>query len=556
MRQEITIRCLNTGKKHTMAAGLTLSEILSLIPPIECVGQPVCARVNNVVKGLDYAIYSNKDILFMGIDRAAGMRTYMRSLMFVMGVAVDNIYGRMSDFSVEAPVSNGYYCLWQIGKQVTEDDVEAVRHEMERLIALDLPFRHMSAPTDEVIEMFRKEGLDSKVKLLSSTRSLYSNYYTLDGHPDYYYGALLPSTGSLKLFGLMKYSDGVLLRLPDPDRPGELRELKHQEKMLEVFKEHQQWQSIIGINTVGDVNEKCAQGHTATLIQVSEALQEKKICHIAEAIAARGNVKLVLIAGPSSSGKTTFSKRLSVQLAVCGVAAYPISMDDYFVSREKTPKDENGNYDFECVGALDIEMLTDHMTRLSRGEEIELPHFDFVTGKSEPSGKKLRLRERQLIVMEGIHALNPVLTARLDDSLKFKIYVSALTTIQLDNHNYIPTTDNRLLRRIVRDAKYRNYTAWDTIHRWEDVRKGEDKWIFPFQENADVMFNSALLFELATLRDQALPLLQMVPENTPEYAEAYRLRKFLSYINPIQTGDLPPTSLLREFLGGSSFNYS
>lgn len=555
MRQEITIRCLNTGQSHTLAAGLSLSEILSLVPGIDVAGGAVCARVNNVVKGLGYALYSNKDVEFLGIDSAAGMRTYTRSLLFVMGVAVDNLYGRQADFSVEAPVSNGYYCRLSIGQAVDDDIVEAVTREMKRLIAMDLPFRRVTAPTKDVIELFESEDLMSKVRLLRSTRSLYSTYYTLDEHPDYYYGALLPSTGRLNLFGLARMSDGVLLRLPDPQRPGELRELRPQPKMLGVMSEHRQWQQIIGLSTIGDLNEKCAEGRASQLIQVSEALQEKKICKIAEAIQEKGTVRLVLIAGPSSSGKTTFSKRLSVQLAVCGIVAHPISMDDYFLDRDKTPRDADGNYDFECVEALNIPMLTDHMERLARGEEVELPRYDFLTGKNTPSGRRLRLGEKEVIVMEGIHALNPTLTTGLDEAIKYRVYVSALTTIQLDSHNYIPTTDNRLLRRIVRDAKYRNYTALDTISRWSGVRKGEDKWIFPYQENADAMFNSALLFELATLREQALPLLEQVPQDRAEYAEAYRLKKFLYYINPIDMSGLPPTSLLREFLGGSTFSY-
>ena len=404
--------------------------------------------------------------------------------------------------------------------------------------------------------MFQQMGELSKVKLFRSTGRMNTIYYDIDGYTDYYYGSLLTNTSQIYLFGLEKYRDGMLLRIPSTQHPTELDEMTHQDKMFAIFREHHQWQDIIGIRTVGDLNEAVKRGDTSLLIQVSEALQEKKIAEIAEEIARRSSsLRLVLIAGPSSSGKTTTCKRLSVQLLVNGIRPVGISLDDYFVDRQYTPRDEKGDFDYEHLHALNLPLLNEHINALLNGEEVELPKYDFHTGKSKSSGKKLRLKKDEVLVMEGIHALNPELTAHIPQQQKYRIYASALTTILLDNHNYIPTTDNRLLRRIVRDHKYRGVCAQETIRRWASVRKGENRWIFPYQENADAMFNTAMLFELAVLREQALPLLEEVPEQCHEYAEAYRLRKFLRYFAPIPNREIPPTSLLREFLGGSSFKY-
>lgn len=372
---------------------------------------------------------------------------------------------------------------------------------------------------------------------------------------DNFYGSLLINTSQLTLFGLEKYFDGALLRLPSRQNPAELGALIRQDKMFDIFKEQHRWNRILGVSTVGDFNEAVRLGQTTGLINVSEALQEKKIASIAEQIAHRQSTRVVLIAGPSSSGKTTFCKRLSIQLVTCGIKPIQISLDDYFVDRHLTPKDENGEYDYESVHALNIPLLNEQLQQLFEGKTIELPKYNFQTGKSEKSGKRLQLGDNQVLVLEGIHALNPELTAQIPQEQKFHIYISALTTILLDDHNYIRTTDNRLLRRIIRDYKYRGVNAQETIHRWPSVRAGENKWIFPYQENADVMFNTAMLFELAVIKQQAEPLLDLVPENCPEYAEAYRLRTFLDYIQPIPNRALPPTSLLREFLGGSSFKY-
>ena len=403
--------------------------------------------------------------------------------------------------------------------------------------------------------MFREMNAMSKVKLLENDGRLYTTYYDLDGYKDYYYGTLLTNTSELHLFGVEYYYTGILLRIPSQQDPSKLGAFIRQDKMFEIFQEHHRWQAILGLSTVGDLNAAIDHGHTNQLIQLSEALQEKKIAQIADEIARRKSVKMVLIAGPSSSGKTTTCKRLSLQLAVNGINPVGISLDDYFLDREQTPKDENGDYDFEHLHALNLPLLNEHLKALFNGEEIELPRYNFQKGKSEWSGKKLRLKGNEMLVLEGIHALNPELTGDIPDEKIFRVYASALTTILLDSHNYVPTTDNRMLRRIIRDHKYRGVTAQETIRRWPSVRKGENRWIFPYQENADAMFNSAMLFELAVIKQQAEPLLEQVPESCEEYAEAYRLRKFLKYIKPIAEDQIPPTSLLREFLGGSSFEY-
>ena len=385
---------------------------------------------------------------------------------------------------------------------------------------------------------------------------MYTTYYELDGYEDYFYGTLLTSTKQIYLFGLEKYYDGALLRIPSLSDPSQLGEMTRQDKMFEIFKEHHRWQGLGGIRTIGELNEAVIRKQSTLLINVSEALQEKKIAKIAENIAAKKGVRMVLIAGPSSSGKTTFCKRLSIQLVTCGIKPVMMSLDDYFVDRERTPRDANGEYDYESLYALDIDLLNKQLQQLFDGEEVTLPKYNFQTGVSEKgNGKRLQLKQNEILVVEGIHALNPELTAHIPEQLKYRVYASALTTILLDTHNYIPTTDNRLLRRIIRDYKYRGVSARETIHRWPSVRAGENKWIFPYQENADDMFNTAMLFELAVIREQAIPLLEQVPENCEEFSEAYRLLKFLKYIVPVPHTQIPPTSLLREFLGGSSFKY-
>ena len=553
MTQLLHIRCKNNKKSLKVPMGSTLSDIFKEIN-LQMPYGPVSAKVNNKVEGLHYRVYHNKDVEYLDLHTQSGIRTYTRSLFLVLCKAVHDLYSR-SEVIIDIPVSNGYYCNLKLGHAITAEDVNRIRTRMQEIVNAHLPIQRFETTTEEAIDMFSKLGDEQKAKLLKSSGTLYTVYYVLDDYKDYYYGSMLTNTSQLYLFGLEPYFDGVLLRIPSVQDPSQLGALIRQDKMFEVFKEHHRWQSLLGIKTVGDFNEAVGNGEATNLINVSEALQEKKISQIADKIAAKKDIKVVLIAGPSSSGKTTFCKRLSVQLLASGVKPVQISLDDYFVNREETPKDEQGEYDYESIYALNIPLINEQFNALFNGQEVELPKYNFQTGSSEKSGNKLRLEENNVLVVEGIHALNPTLTAQIPDDKKFKIYASALTTILLDNHNYIPTTDNRLLRRIVRDYKYRGCSAQETIRRWPSVRAGENKWIFPYQEQADVMFNTAMLFELAVIKPQAEEVLEQVPENCEEYAEAYRLRKFLKYFSPQPFRALPPTSLLREFLGGSSFKY-
>ena len=553
MEQMVQIRCKNNKKILNVSIGSTLSDIFSFSGLTMEYG-PISARVNNKIEGMHYRVYNCKDVEFLSLRHPSALRAYTRSLFFVLCKAVHDLYGT-GHVVINVPVSNGYHCDLHIGHQVTDADVAAIRKRMQEIVAAAIPIHRHQATTEDAIRMFREMGTVSKVKLLEGLGSLYTTYYEIDGYVDYYYGSMLTNTGQLTLFGVEPYFGGILLRVPSPQDPSRLGELVRQDKMFDIFMEHHHWQDILGISTIGDLNKAVEEGKSNGLIQLSEALQEKKIAQIADEIAKRKNVKMVLIAGPSSSGKTTTCKRLSVQLAVNGIYPIGISLDDYFVNREQTPRDETGDYDYEHLHALNIPLLNEQMNALFRGEEVELPRYNFQMGRSEKSGRRLRLQGNEVLVLEGIHALNPELTASIPNDQIFRVYASALTTILLDTHNYIPTTDNRLLRRIVRDYKYRGVSACDTIRRWPSVRRGENRWIFPYQENADAMFNSAMLFELAVLKNQALPLLEQVPENCEEYAEAYRLMKFLRYIHTIKEDQIPPTSLLREFLGGSSFKY-
>ena len=558
MKHMLQICCKNNNISKDFPAGSTLLDIyygFNLDFPY----QVVSAKVNNRSEGLNFRVYNNKDVEFLDVRDPSGMRTYVRSLCFILYKAVSELFPQ-GKLYVEHPVSKGYFCNLRIGRPIELEDVAAIKQRMQEIIAQDIPFHRTECHTTEAVRVFSERGMNDKVKLLETSGALYTFYYTLDGTVDYYYGNLLPSTGFIYLFDLVKYYDGLLLRIPNKENPNKLDEMIKQEKMLDIFKEHLRWNHIMGLSNVGDFNRACEQGHATDLINVAEALQEKKIAQIADEIFSRNqegghHASLVLISGPSSSGKTTFSKRLSVQLMTDGLHPYPISLDDYFVNREDTPLDADGNYDYESLYALDLGLFNRQLQALLRGEEVELPRFNFNTGKQEFRGEKLRIDDRTILILEGIHALNPELTPQIPAENKYKIYVSALTTISLDDHNWIPTTDNRLLRRIIRDYNYRGYSARETISRWPSVRAGEDKWIFPYQENADVMFNSALLFELAVLRAHVEPILNTVPRNCPEYAEAYRLLKFIKYFTPVQDKELPPTSLLREFLGGSSFKY-
>ena len=553
MEQTIKIHIKNNGQTIEVPIGSNLETIYQA-SGLEMKHGPISAHVNNKVEGMHYRAYKQKEVEFLDITSASGSRAYTRTLFFVLCKVAHELFDRCK-VAIDIPVSNGYYVNLNIGRPVTLDDAGAIRRRMQEVVDAAMPIHRHETTTEEAITLFDSLHNHSKVKLLKSTGRLYTTYYDIDGYVDYYYGSLLTNTSQLYLFGVEKYYDGLLLRLPSREHPDELGEMTHQDKMFGIFKEHHQWQDILGLRTIGDLNDVITQGHYSTLIQISEALQEKKIAQIADEIARRKGTKLVLIAGPSSSGKTTTCKRLSVQLAVNGIKPVNISLDDYFIDREHTPRDEKGDYDFEHLHALNLPLFNEQLAALFRGEEVELPRYDFPTGTSQKSGKKLRLGENEILVVEGIHALNPELTAQIPNEQIYRVYASALTTILLDKHNYIPTTDNRLLRRIIRDHKYRAVNAQETIRRWPSVRAGENKWIFPYQENADAMFNSAMLFELAVIKSQAEPLLEQVPENCPEYAEAYRLLKFLRYIKPIPETQIPPTSLLREFLGGSSFKY-
>ena len=553
MEQTISIHVRNIDKTIEVPMGSTLEEIYEMTGMKMAYG-PISARVNNKVEGMHYRAYKQKEVEFLDVTSSSGSRAYTRTLFFVLCKAAHDLF-KPCKVAIDIPVSNGYYVNLQIGRPVTLDDAGAIRRRMQEIIDAAMPIHRHETTTEEAIALFDSLHNRSKVKLLKSTGTLFTTYYDIDGYLDYYYGSLLTNTKQIYLFGLEKYYDGLLLRLPSREHPSELGEMTHQDKMFGIFKEHHQWQDILGLRTIGDLNEVISKGYAPQLIQVSEALQEKKIGKIADEIAQRKGIKLVLIAGPSSSGKTTTCKRLSVQLAVNGIKPIGISLDDYFLDRDKTPLDEKGDYDFEHLHALNLPLFNEQLNALFKGEEVELPRYDFPTGKSLMSGKKLKLHDDNILVVEGIHALNPELTAQIPNEQIFRVYASALTTILLDNHNYIPTTDNRLLRRIIRDHKYRGVSAKDTIHRWPSVRAGENRWIFPYQENADAMFNTAMLFELAVIKSQAEPLLQQVPENCEEHAEAYRLLKFLHYIKPIPDTQIPPTSLLREFLGGSSFEY-
>lgn len=546
----IRIYCKNNGITKEFECGLTLKEIydgLGLDMPYGV----VAAKVNNVTEGLAMRIYRHKDVEFLDITTSDGMRMYVRSLTFIFMKAMNEIFpGETVRF--ENAISKGYYC--RMDRPLADDEVDAVRERMLKIVECDIPFKRIECHTEDAIEVFTRIGRMDKVRLLETYDHLYTSYYELDGYIDSYYNGLVPSSGYVKLFGIEKYDDGVLLRVPSKKNPLVLEDKVQQDKLHALFEERLQWHCKMGVETIGDFNKGVRAGHGVDLLNVSEALQERRLSQIADMVRERG-ARVVLIAGPSSSGKTTFSKRLSIQLLACGLTPYAISLDDYFVNRTLTPRKPDGDYDFESIHSIDLPYFNESLTRILAGEEVDIPTYNFKSGEREFNGKRLKLSPHMVLVIEGTHALNPMLTSQIADSEKFRIYVSALTSIKLDYHNYISTSDNRLLRRIIRDAKYRGYPAQETIMRWPDVRKGEEEWIFPYQENADVMFNSSLFYELAVFKQQAEAMLRAVPENVPEYSEAQRLLRFLDYIVPLQEKEMPPTSLAREFLGGSSFQY-
>ena len=558
----LQIRCKNNNITKSFPEGTSLLEVYQdYAEELKMPFPVVSAKVNNTSQGLKFRLFQNRDVEFLDAREGSGRRVYVRSLCFVLYKATADLFPASRLF-IDHPLSGGFYCNFKKknGQPLTDDDVKALQQRMQEIIDLDMPFRRTEATTDEALRVFKDRHFSDKVQLLETCGQIYSDYYTLGDTVDYYYGPLLPSAGYLKVWGLERCHDGLLLRVPDKNNPLQLAERIEMPRTFEVFAEKVHWDVIMRLSTAGDVNQAVINGHASELIQVSEALQEKKIVKIAEEIDTRFHrkekpLRLVLITGPSSSGKSTFCKRLSIQLLACGLRPLSFSTDDYFVNRVDTPLLPNGQYDFDNVETVDCQLLSDHLQRLMKGETVEVPEYNFVTGRREYNGKKLCLTDDSVLIIEGIHALNPRLTQGVDDSLKFRIYISALTSISLDAHNWIPTQDNRLLRRIIRDYNKGAYTAQETISQWRNVCEAEDQWIAPFQETADVMFNSALNIEFAVLRPHAELILAAVPRNCPEYAEAHRLLKFLHYFIPISDREIPPTSIMREFVGGSSFKY-
>ena len=558
----LQIRCKNNNITKSFPEGTSLIDVYQeYAEELQFPYPVVSAKVNNTSQGLKFRLYQNRDVEFLDARDGSGHRVYVRSLCFVLYKATCDVFPGSKLF-IEHPLSRGYYCNFKkkAGEPLTEEDVEAIKLRMQEIIDLDTPFRRNEATTEEAIRVFAERGFADKVKLLETSGQIYSDYYTLGDTVDYYYGPLVPSAGYLQVFGLEHYGDGMLLRVPDKNDPTRLDPYIDMPKTFDMLTEKVRWDIIMRLSNAGDVNKAILRGKASELIQVSEALQEKKIVQIAEEIDRRYHdeetpIRIVLITGPSSSGKTTFCKRLSVQLLACGLRPMSFSTDDYFVNRVDTPLLPNGDYDFDNIKAVDCELLDEHLTRLMKGERVEVPEYNFVTGKREYNGKKLKLSNDSVLIVEGIHALNPLLTESIPDTAKFRIYVSALTSISLDDHNWIPTRDNRLLRRIIRDYNKGAFTAQQTISQWKNVCEAEEQWIFPFQETADVMFNSALNIEFAVLRTHAELILAQVPRNCPEYAEAHRLLKFIHFFLPVSDKEIPPTSIMREFVGGSSFKY-
>ena len=556
---ELKVFCKNTNEYLNMDGGEALIDLYDTIKGrLGLQGEAVCVLVNNKVEDLHYPVFSPKHIEFMDIIPNAGYRVFTRSLCMVLYKALNDLYPGKR-LCIQHSISNGHYCQIKHEEEfLTPEVVAQLKQRMSEIIEQDIPFKRRERLTTDVIEMFRKQGLKDKVRILESVNQLYTVYYKLDDIIDSFYGPLVPSTGKLKVFDLIPYEDGMLLLGPDRKDITRVAQWEPQPKLFHAFTDYINFNKIIRVGDVGELNRAIKAGYAPLLINVVEALHNKHFIQIADEITRRyheGGARVVLIAGPSSSGKTTSSKRLAIQLMTNYIVPKVIELDNYFVNRDRTPRDEKGDYDYESLYALDLEQFNKDVTDLLAGKEVPMPTYNFVKGEREYSGKTLKLEQGDILLMEGIHGLNPELTRNIPDEQKFRMFVSALTTLSIDDHNWIGTYDNRLLRRIIRDHKYRGVIAQDTIRRWPSVRRGEDKWIMPFHENADAMFNSSLLFELAVMKNYALPILQQVPTNTSEYAEASRLMKFLNYFEPLDEKDIPSTSLLREFLGGSSFHY-
>ena len=551
----IDIYCVNTNTKKSYPLGVTLMEIKDDFE-VKLKNPVIGALVNNKVKELSFVFVKTKKVEFIDYSHPDGMRLYVRSLFFVLYAAVREVFPDVK-LKMMHGISRGYYCeLAGLDRPITNSDIFDIKSEMYQWVKKDMPFKKIGLPTSEAVEICRNQNLIFKARLFEQQGDLFSYLYFMDGIANYFYGNLVPSTGYLEVFDLVPYYEGLLLRIPDPAKFSEVQPYTKLDKLFGVFQEHKDWAEILNVSNLANLNESTLNGQSGDIIKISEALHEKKVAEIANVINERKDkLKVVLIAGPSASGKTTFSKRLMVQLAVNGLKPVMISLDDYFVDRDKTPKDRFGEYDFEAIEAIDIEFFNQQLLQLLNGETIELPRFNFTLGQRLPSGKLLQLKPGSIVIVEGIHGMNPDLIPHIKAENTFKIFLSALTQISIDDQNHISTTDNRLIRRMIRDSKYRNYTAQDTIRRWTSVRAGEDKNIFPYQENADVMFNSAMVYELAVLKKYAEPLLKAVPESMDEFSETNRLLKFLSYFKTIDDLEIPPTSLIREFLGGSSFIY-
>jgi uridine kinase len=553
MQETVQIYCKNNNTRRNFPIGVSLLEIYQALE-IQLPAPLTCARVNNKTERLHYTCYKPKTVEFIGINDPSGMRTYVRSLCFVLAKAAKDLFPGKRLW-IEHSLSKGYYCEPDIKREITGEDVRAIEHRMQEIIDADYPFLTHEEETDAVIQLFRENSMEDKAVLLKTVGEAYSKYNSLDGYINCFYGALLPGTKWIYLFKLQKYNDGLLLRVPNPDKPDELQPFVMQKKMLNVFQELFKYQKNMELTNVGDLNQAIEKGKISQIVKVSEAMQERQVAAIADEIFSRykDGLRVVLIAGPSSSGKTTFCKRLEIELLVKTLHPLNISLDDYYVNRVDTPLDENGEYDYESLYAIDLPQFNTDLKKILAGEEVSLPTYDFVKGERVYRGNTVRLAKNSIIVMEGIHAMNPTLLPGIDPGAIYKVYVSALTSISLDHHNWVSTTDNRLIRRMVRDYQFRNYSARDTIARWQSVRRGEDKWIFPYQENADATFNSAMLYELAALRRCVEPMLREIPTGAPEYADAHRLLRFLRYFNYVDMQELPNTSLLREFVGGSLF---